>query len=111
MPKASTLYAGFSARHDLYVFINFQHSSKAWEVGRFTINLILSKHEREPETWGGPFAPEDGKSFAEGSYRISGVLGQHPEKWWHLKKDRRPIITQAWRPTSYDDNAVVLNDS
>ena len=111
MPKASTFYAGFSARLGMHVFVNLQHSSKAWQVGQFTINMILSKREGAPEGWGGPFAPDDGASFTEGSYRISGVLGRHKDKWWHLKQDDPPIITEAWRPTSYKDDETVLTEA
>src|SRR5688500_9748937 len=82
IPNASTFYAGFSPRLGMHVFVNFQHSSKAWQVGQFTINIILSKREGSPEGWGGPFAPHDGMSFTEGSYRISGVLGHLKDKWW-----------------------------
>jgi hypothetical protein len=92
----------------MHVFVNFQHSSKSWEVGRFTINIILSKREDAPEGCGGPCAPNDGVSFTEGSYRINGVLGRRYDKWWHLKADDAPIISEAWRPTSYDDETVLI---
>jgi hypothetical protein len=108
MPKASTFYAGLSPRLGMHVFVNFQHSSMAWQVGQFTINVILSKRAGAPEGWGGPLAPDDGVSFTEGSYRIGGVLGRHKDKWWHLKQDDPPIITEAWRPTSYDDEIVLI---
>lgn len=108
MPKASTFYAGPSSRLRMHVFVRFQHSPMAWEVGQFTINMILSKREGAPEGWGGPFAPGDGASFTEGSYRISGVLGRPGDKWWHLKQNDSPIVTEAWRPTSYDDQEIVL---
>lgn len=111
MPKASTFYAGFSPRLGMHVFVNFQHSSKAWQVGQFTINMILSKRQGAPEGWGGPFAPEDGVSFTEGSYRISGVLGRHKDKWWHLKQDDPPLIAEAWRPISYKDDETVLTEA
>jgi hypothetical protein len=95
----------------MHVFVNFQHSSKAWEVGRFTVNLILSLREGAPDAWGGPFAPQDGRSFTEGSYRISSLLGRDKDKWWHLKEDAPPIITEAWRPASYDDYEAVLAEA
>lgn len=107
MPKASTFYAGLSPQLGMHVFVNFQHSSKSWQVGRFTINIILSRNEDAPEGWNGPFAPNDGISFTEGSYRISGVLGRRNDKWWHLKADGPPVISEAWRPTSYDDETVL----
>ncbi len=111
MPKASTFYTGFSPRLGMHVFVNFQHSCNAWQVGQFTINMILSKRDGAPEGWGGPFAPDDGLSFTEGIYRISAVLGRHRDKWWHLKQDDPPIITEAWRPTSYDEYETVLSEA
>jgi hypothetical protein len=108
MPKASTFYAGVAHPLEMHVFVNFQHSCKAWQVGQFTINFILSKSEGPPEFWGGPWVPDDGVSFTEGSYRISNMLSRHRDKWWHLKDDDPPIITEAWRPTSYDDYEAVL---
>jgi hypothetical protein len=111
MPKASSFYAGLSPQLGMHVFVNFQHSSKSWQVGQFTINMILSKREDAPETWGGPFAPDDGVLFTEGSYRISSVLGRHKDKWWHLNQDDPPVITEAWRPTSYDDYETVLTEA
>jgi hypothetical protein len=110
MPKASTFYAGLSPRLGMHVFVSFQHSPMAWKVGQFTINVIFSRREGAPEGWGGPFAPDDGTSFTEGSYRIGSVLGRHKDKWWHLKQDHPPIITEAWRPTSYDEYETVLNE-
>src|SRR5689334_4071716 len=65
MPKASTFYAGFARPLGMHVFLRFQHSSKAWLVGSFTINIILSKREGAPEAFGAPFAPIDGASFTE----------------------------------------------
>ena len=108
MPKASTFYAGFALQLGMHVFVNFQHSQKAWQVGQFTINMILSKREGAPDAWGGPFAPVDGVSITEGSYRISCILGRHNDKWWHLKEDSPSVIANAWRPTSYDDYEAVL---
>jgi hypothetical protein len=111
MPKASTFFAGVSPRLRKHVFLNFQHSSKSWEAGRFTVNVILSEKEGPPETSGGPFAPDKGRPFTEGSYRISSVLGRPQDKWWHLKADGPAIVTEAWRPTSYDDRDAVLAEA
>jgi hypothetical protein len=108
MPKASTFYAGFAPRLEMHVFVNFQHASKAWQVGRFTINIVLSRREGAPTIWGGPFEPDDSVSYTEGSFRISGILGRHSDKWWHLKQDNPPIIAEAWRPTTYDEFETVL---
>src|SRR5262249_52843279 len=48
MPKASTFYAGVARPSGLHVFLNFQHSAYAWQVGRFTINVVLAEDERNP---------------------------------------------------------------
>jgi hypothetical protein len=113
MPKASTFYAGFSSRLGMHVFVHFDHSPKAWEVGQFIVDLILSRREGAPEGrgGGGPFAPDDGRSFTEGRYRLCSVLGQRRDKWWHLKQDDPPILGQAWRPTSYDDEQLVIAEA
>lgn len=111
MAKASTFYAGVARPLGMHVFINFQHSCKAWQVGQFTVNIILSRHEGAPEGSGGPFAPDDGVSFTEGRYRICDLLGRKKDKWWHLKVDEPSIIREEWRPTSYDDYAIVLSEA
>jgi Domain of unknown function (DUF4304) len=110
MPKASTFHAGMSKPSGMHVFFNFQHSSKSWEVGQFTINVILSRGEGPPEGSFGPFPPEGSDPFREGSYRIGLLVGQK-DKWWHLKDDPAPILTQAWRPSSYDDQPTVISEA
>lgn len=49
LPKASTFYAGCIKRSGQHVYLYFQHSSKAWQVGRFTINIVLSANENNPQ--------------------------------------------------------------
>jgi hypothetical protein len=110
MPKSSTFYAGMAPALGLHVFVNFQHSCMAWEVGHFTVNVILSRREGEPETWGGPFPPDDGLSFTEGSYRI-GLLVGAKDKWWHLKAAPLPVINEAWQPVSYADPQAALREA
>lgn len=111
MPKASTFYAGFAPALGMHAFVNFQHSFNSWQVGQFTINIILSKREGAPDCWGGPFAPDSGMPSTEGRYRISSILGRDRDKWWHLKRDHPPIVTDAWRPTSYDNSEAVMNEA
>src|SRR5262249_31356376 len=75
LPKASSYYSGVAKPHGLHVFLNFQHSSKSWQIGQFTINIILSQeqdpHEVRPEL----LTPEDLDSLREGLYRIGPFLG------------------------------------
>jgi hypothetical protein len=110
MPKASTFYAGIARPLRMHTFLNFQHSSKAWEVGEFTINVILSNHKGPPEGFGWLRAPE-GAELYEGSHRIGRLVGGK-DKWWHLKRYRRPPIgIEAWRPSTYDDYDAVLREA
>jgi hypothetical protein len=110
MPKASTFYAGIPRPLGMHIFVNFQHSSKAWEVGEFTINVILSNRKGPPEGFGWLRAPE-GADLYEGSHRIGRLVGGK-DKWWHLKRYRRPPIgIEVWRPSSYDDYDAVLHEA
>lgn len=70
MPKACTFYLGLARQLELHVFANFQHSNKSWEVGSFTLNIILAKDRVAPTDCGLKFPPDDGVSFVEGSYRV-----------------------------------------
>jgi len=117
MPKASTFYAGLARRADTHVFLNFQHSSKAWQVGQFTINVIISRRMGPPLAWATRFA-SDLESLDEGSYRIGHVNGGR-DKWWRLKNDDLPsffgpedgmptVVFEGWRPGSYADSEAVL---
>jgi len=98
LPKASTFYAGMINGSGKHVYLNFQHSSKSWEVGRFTINIVLSSDELNPDLYSqGEWT---GSDFKDGSYRIGHLIGKK-DKWWHLKPDDDPVLADAWRPTSY----------
>jgi hypothetical protein len=121
LPKSSTFYAGRSSESGLHVFIHFQHSPKAWQVGQFTINIVLSNREGAPEAWAEVSPPADEKSGAErrkmhesfraeGDYRIGPLLGRK-DKWWHLKRDADSIATEAWRPTSYENPELVIAEA
>ncbi|MGC9943719.1 MAG: hypothetical protein ABSE48_17980 [Verrucomicrobiota bacterium] len=46
----------------------------------------------------------------EGSHRIGHLLGPK-DKWWHLKQDDDSILTQAWRPSSYENTDVVISEA
>ena len=110
LPKASTFIAGVAQPSRLLVFLNFQHSNKAWEVGQFTINVVLARTEQSARGWGMDEVPAAGRPFGEGTYRIGWIVGT-ADKWWHLKKDRPSGFTLAWRPTSYDDRDTVLREA
>jgi hypothetical protein len=108
LPKASTFYAGVTEQSNLHVHLNFQHNSKSWWVGRFTINVVLSADEHNPMM--GHSGEESGPPFGIGSYRIGHLIGTK-DKWWHLKQDDDPIITEAWRPSSYQNVEVILSEA
>jgi hypothetical protein len=86
LPKASSFYAGVARPSGLYVFLYVQHSSKAWEVGHFTINVILAKDERAPR-WDALGRETPDGQLLEGSHRIGIILGGK-DKWWRLKPAR-----------------------
>jgi hypothetical protein len=104
LPKASTFYAGRSRFSGQHVHLYFQHSCKAWEVGRFTINVVLSLDEHDPQM-GIPKSSDT--HFGDGYHRIGFLVGSK-DKWWHLKQDDEPILTECWRPSSYDDESLLL---
>jgi hypothetical protein len=107
LPKASTFYAGSIPRSSQHVFFYFQHSNKAWHVGRFTINVVLAADANNPRMASGT---RTGSDFSDGYYRIGFLVGKK-DKWWHLKADKVSILTEAWRPSSYDDSQVVLREA
>jgi hypothetical protein len=107
LAKAGTFYAGVIPDSGAHVFVNFDHSTKSWEVGRFTINIVLASDEHNPMMY--PFA-QSGPRQGEGYYRIGFLVGKK-DKWWHLKQDDDPILTQAWRPSSYENVDVVIAEA
>jgi len=107
LPKASTFYAGTSLRSGQHVFLYFQHSSKAWQVGQFTINVVLAIDAKNPQM---AIGNRSGSDFQDGYYRIGFLVGKK-DKWWHLKADDDPILTQAWRPSGYENLEIVLSEA
>jgi hypothetical protein len=114
MPKASTFHVALS---DVapgvapYLFLVFQHHSKPWAAGRFTINLAAAatlgapgRDNRKPSLF------ERGE---EGFYRIGGVL-QRKDMWWSLAAekldDNRPVDTAARSPSAVDRRDRCAND-
>src|ERR1700739_4665476 len=94
LPKASTFYAGVNRFSGQHVYLYFQHSCKSWEVGRFTINVVLSMDEQNPEM-SRPDRPAS--HFGDSYHRIGHLVGTK-DKWWHLRQDDDPIITEAHSP-------------
>ena len=107
LPKASTFYAGTSSRSGQHVYLYFQHSSKPWQVGQFTINVVLATHASNPVMAIGDRSVEK----LQDAYRRIGHLIGTKDKWWHLKADNDPVLAQAWRPSSYDNLDAVLSEA
>ena len=107
LPKASTFYAGARSGSGQHVYLYFQHSTKAWQVGQFAINVVLAADASNPQMAIGNHC---GTDFRDGYYRIGFLVGKK-DKWWHLKAGDDPIITQAWRPSQYQDLAAVLSEA
>ena len=107
---ASTFYAGIAKASGFHIYLSFQHSSKAWEVGRFTLNVILANDAERPNSSGIADRAKDNSSFAEGPHRIGFIVGSR-DKWWHLKDDGTPIGSIAWRPSNYSDFDVVVREA
>ncbi len=107
LPKASTFYAGASSRSGQHVYLYFQHSNKAWQVGQFTINVVLAVDASKPMM---VIGDRSGDNFRDGYYRIGHLVGKK-DKWWHLKPDDDPITGHGWRPSSYDNPDVVFSEA
>lgn len=111
LPKASSFYLGQSPKYGKHVFVNLQHSSKSWEIGAFTINVVLTAE------YGAPRLRHQSKaefsSFEEGYYRLGTSTGpkdvwwcllpREGEKIWHSSMHR-----EFWVPSNFDDEATVL---
>jgi hypothetical protein len=110
LPKAHSFYAG-QAASGLHVFLFFQHNSKSWKVGQFTVNVILLEGAEAPAAAiPHPLVPPGGIPDAPGYYRI-GTLLSRKDKWWHLHEDNASRLTESWFATSYADAAVVLSEA
>jgi len=104
LPKASSFYAGMSRFSGQHVYLYFQHSCKAWEVGRFTINVVLTLDEEDPKM----SIPKDSDSnFGDGYHRIGFLVGSK-DKWWHLRQDQDSVLTDSWRPSTYENEELVI---
>jgi hypothetical protein len=134
MPKSSTFRVRLDAPAEgvaSHLFLQFQHNSKAWAVGQFTINVVASSRAGAPtRDIRKPSAFHHG---SEGYYRIGG-LTHGPDKWWALaprvllKESVRPSHVRVqtstgetmiwptarrasimvWRPSSYDNEDTVF---
>jgi hypothetical protein len=76
-------------------------------VGRFTINVVVALDAKNPGMANGV---RSGSDFRDGYYRIGFLIGKK-DKWWHLKADEDSILTQVWRPSSYDNFDFVLSEA
>jgi hypothetical protein len=106
MPKASTFYAGTGNPFEVHVFLNLQQNSKSWNIGQFTLNVLLSEGFGPPKQRLSQTA--EFQNGREGTYRAGSVLYAY-DKWWCLlpaDEDRR----RRWRPTIFDDEAVVFRE-
>ena len=110
LPKASSFYSGVAHPSGWHIFLYFQHSSKAWQVGQFTVNVVFSRHEGAPGHPVTNYLMEGSTTFEEGCYRIGPLLGRK-DKWWHLKDDEALSVTEAWRPSSYGNYANVIAEA
>jgi hypothetical protein len=107
LPKTSTFYAGVVRPTGLHVYLYFQPSSKSWEVGRFTINVVLAADKYNPQIVP---AAKTGPSLGEGYQRIGLLVGKK-DKWYHLKSYSGPGSSDAWVPSSYADEGVVIAEA
>jgi hypothetical protein len=107
LPMASSFYAGLVRNSAMHVYLNFQHSNKSWEVGRFTINVVLTSDERNP---GLGIRTGSALDLAEGSHRIGHLVGSK-DKWWHLKETDDSILIDNWHPSSYENVDLVLSEA
>jgi len=107
MPKASTLYVGSRNRLSKHVFVNFQHNSKPWGVGEFTVNIVLSDRLGPPSrqvAFG-----EDLQRGSDGVYRLGSIVHGRDKWWCLLATDNLHGIT--WRATSYADQSQVFQEA
>ena len=105
MPKANTFYVGKANRFNRHVFLNFQHSSKAWSVGAFTVNVAISSQMGAPTKWMATSLEPD----PDGFHRL-GSLVYDDDKWWRLRPGEG-YFPRVWRPVSYEDSKVVVDEA
>src|SRR5947209_1030781 len=67
MAAASTFCAGVTVPSGMLAYLHFQHASKAWKVGQFTINVGLARTKDEEPIMG--FPPDEGP-ISSGVYRV-----------------------------------------
>ena len=108
MPKASTFYAGSKNSLGKHIFLKLQHNPKSWKAGSFTVDVIVSERHGMPAVWRLP-KHDDFERGVAGSYRLGSLL-HGKDKWWCL----RPIeweFSLSWRPSSYEDPALVRREA
>ena len=119
LPKSST-FVWRTGWKDRRLLVNLQPSSKAWEVGQFTVNLLVSESDGPPT----PIEPP-GRRFDHGDvgrYRIGRLTDAHKDKWWCLEPepewtvkltgrlDAGSRLFARFRPASYEDEAKVFDE-
>ena len=100
LPKASTFYAGSHNALSRHVFLKFQRNPKSWNVGSFTVNIIISEKRGLPSRWALPHRNELDRG-AVGSYRLGSIL-YGMDKWWSLLPTDWKF-GMPWTPSSYED--------
>jgi hypothetical protein len=109
MPKSSTFYGGQAGRRAKHLFLHFQHSSKPWSRGSFTVNVILSAALGPPSRWYHPAPSEAFLSGSDGSYRLGQLLYKR-DKWWCLAPTDA-LHGLTWKPSCFVDQGVVFQEA
>ena len=107
LPKVSSLNLGESPASGKNLVINFQHNSKPWAAGQFTINVNVSDGLVVAED----FSPELGSlyQFQSGYYRLGPDSGGK-DRWWCLK-EIIPDIELYEELTSEEDEDLLLEEN
>jgi hypothetical protein len=108
LPKSSTFLVGPIPGLTRQLLINIQQSSKAWEVGQLTCNLVIAETPESPPQalrW-----QDDWAARQEGRYRIGGVL-YGKDKWWHLTDSQPSPLVISWTRGSFEDQEQVIREA
>jgi hypothetical protein len=121
MPKSCTFYLGVSPIYQKHVILSFSHSTKPWRVGEVGVSVHISTDYAIAKNWNGRL--EDFELFNDGLYTIPKVQTANSHilriKYWCLKPTSTSRITDSvsddyteyWRPSSYDDDEIVINET
>jgi hypothetical protein len=127
IPKSASFFLGKSPLYDKYVILDFQHNSKSWGPGQFTINVRilsdLSKIDSLKHF-------QDYRQAEDGNYRLGGEYYGY-DRWWCLKDRDRTFDEQMkgilknfdpqhedqkffegkWQPSSFADPETVIREA